>query len=132
MINAHAANRLIYCRFGEKYISDLEKRKNSVLAHSNQPHLNLGSASYLINIKKLIEEHNIDGEKRDFKSMKTKSMGGPGGGAPTQFYKPKGPDDKTLIFESRFESGNLLAAIKISDYEYDLVLQNDINTNGHT
>lgn len=132
MINAHAANRLVYCRFGDKYISDLEKRKNSVLAHSNQPHLNLGSASYLINIKKLIEEHNIDGEKRDFKSMKTKSMGGPGGSAPTQYYKPKGTDDKTLIFESRFESGNLLAAIKISDYEYDLVLQNDINTNGHT
>ena len=43
-----------------------------------------------------------------------------------------GNDDKTLIFESRFESGNLLAAIKISDNEYDLILQNDINTNGHT
>jgi len=25
-----------------------------------------------------------------------------------------------------------LAAIKVSDNEYDLVLQNDINTNGHT
>jgi hypothetical protein len=35
----------------------------------------LGSASYLINIKKLIEEHNIDGEKKDFKSMKTGNMG---------------------------------------------------------
>lgn len=41
---------------------------------------------------------------------------------PKQFYKPTGPDDKTLIFESRFESGNLLAAMKISDNEYDLVL----------
>jgi cytosolic carboxypeptidase protein 2/3 len=38
----------------------------------------------------------------------------------------------TLQFESRFESGNLLAALKISDNEYDLILQNDINTNGHT
>lgn len=37
-----------------------------------------------------------------------------------------------MIFESRFESGNLLAAIKITDNEYDLILQNDINTNGHT
>lgn len=36
------------------------------------------------------------------------------------------------MFESRFESGNLLIAFKVSDYEYDLVLQNDINTNGHT
>ena len=121
MINAMAANRLVYCRFGDKYITDLEKRKNSVLALSNQPHTNLSGASYLINIKKLVEEHNIDGDKKDFKSMKTKQIGREMGG-PTQYYKPKGPDDKTLIFESRFESGNLLAAIKLSDNEYDLVL----------
>ena len=41
-------------------------------------------------------------------------------------------DDKTLVFESRFESGNLEAAIKISDSEYNLILQNDINTAGNT
>jgi hypothetical protein len=35
LINGNAANRLIYCRFGEKYITDLEKRKNSVLSQSN-------------------------------------------------------------------------------------------------
>jgi hypothetical protein len=28
------------------------------------------------------------------------------------FYKLKGPDDDTLIFESRFESGNLSSATK--------------------
>ena len=33
--------------------------------------MNSVSASYLINIKKLVEEHNIDGEKRDFKQMRT-------------------------------------------------------------
>ena len=48
------------------------------------------------------------------------------------YYKLVDDNDKTLIFESRFESGNLLAAVKITDNEYDLVLQNDINTNGHT
>ena len=48
------------------------------------------------------------------------------------FYTPASNDDKTLVLESRFECGNLLAAIKISDNEYDLILQNDINTNGHT
>jgi hypothetical protein len=47
-------------------------------------------------------------------------------------YKLQGPTDRTLLFESRFESGNLLAVIKESDTEYDLILQNDINTNGHT
>lgn len=48
------------------------------------------------------------------------------------YYTPENDEDLTLTFESRFESGNLLAAIKISDKEYDLILQNDINTNGHT
>ena len=51
---------------------------------------------------------------------------------PVQLYKLKDKNDPTLLFESRFESGNLLAAVKLSDFEYDLVLQNDINTNGHT
>jgi len=42
------------------------------------------------------------------------------------------PTDKTLLFESRFESGNLYLAQKVSDTEYNLLMQNDINTNGHT
>ena len=37
-----------------------------------------------------------------------------------------------MIFESRFESGNLLAVVKVTEEEYDLILSNDINTNGHT
>ena len=49
-----------------------------------------------------------------------------------QYYTPIDENDKTLIFESRFESGNLNLAIKMSDNEYNLMLQNDINTNGHT
>ena len=51
---------------------------------------------------------------------------------PTPYYIPESLQDQTLVFESRFETGNLLAAMKVSDNEYDLVLQNDINTNGHT
>lgn len=38
----------------------------------------------------------------------------------------------TLLFDSIFESGNLALAIKVSEKEYDCLLQNDINTNGHT
>jgi len=75
MINAKIANRLVYCRFGEKYISDLEKRKNSNISSLNQPTMSFSSATYLINIKKLIDEHNIDGEKKDFKSLKSANMG---------------------------------------------------------
>lgn len=92
-------------------------------------------ATYLINIKKLVKDHNIEGESKDFARLKTCKPGGMKKKAeqpPTPFYNPIGSEDKTLVFESRFETGNLLAAMKVSDNEYDLVLQNDINTNGHT
>ena len=35
MINAKEVGRLVYCRLGEKYVADLEKRKNSNLCASN-------------------------------------------------------------------------------------------------
>ncbi|OMJ87122.1 hypothetical protein SteCoe_11195 [Stentor coeruleus] len=47
------------------------------------------------------------------------------------YYQP-GDNDQTLVFESRFESGNLALASKVSDSEYNLLMQNDINTKGHT
>jgi hypothetical protein len=75
MINARDANRLVYCRYGEKMINDLERRKNSNISSANQPTQNLSSATYLINIKKLVEEHNIEGEKRDFKAMRSNQIG---------------------------------------------------------
>lgn len=42
----------------------MEKRKNSALAPANQPLTNLGGASYLLNIKKIIEEHNVEDTKK--------------------------------------------------------------------
>ena len=50
----------------------------------------------------------------------------------SQVYRLTGPDDKTLLFESRFESGNLYLAQKVSEQEYNLLMSNDINTSGHT
>eukprot|EP00960_Hanusia_phi_P066157 766328-Hanusia_phi.AAC.13 len=38
----------------------------------------------------------------------------------------------SLNFESRFESGNLLSAIRVDDMTYDLVLRPDFYTSGHT
>lgn len=35
-----------------------------------------------------------------------------------QYYTPKDKKDKTLVFESRFESGNLDMAIKVNENEY--------------
>lgn len=37
-----------------------------------------------------------------------------------------------LIFDSRFESGNLRKASKVNNVEYNLWLENDLNTKGHT
>ena len=55
------------------------------------------------------------------------------GGFIHPFYRSvstKGPP--SLYFDSVFESGNLAIAIQESELEYNLLLQNDINTNGHT
>jgi len=44
----------------------------------------------------------------------------------------KSSADTTLEFESRFESGNLFMAQKVSNMEYNCLMQNDINSKGHT
>ena len=41
---------------------------------------------------------------------------------------PKLTIDKTLIFESRFESGNLRKVMKVGEFEYELFLKNDYGT----
>lgn len=48
------------------------------------------------------------------------------------YYNLYIPDDSnTLTFNSKFESGNLLRAIKLSDYEYNLTIRSDMNSNGN-
>lgn len=47
------------------------------------------------------------------------------------YYQPAGPEDTTIVFESKFECGNLSMAAKVSDNEYNLIMQNDINTLGY-
>ncbi|NXD74406.1 CBPC2 carboxypeptidase, partial [Eolophus roseicapillus] len=44
----------------------------------------------------------------------------------------EGPQDTTLLFESRFESGNLQRAVKVGPYEYVLQLRPDLFTTKHT
>ncbi|KAJ8298800.1 hypothetical protein KUTeg_022860 [Tegillarca granosa] len=44
----------------------------------------------------------------------------------------EGPDDTTLLFESRFESGNLSKAVKVNETDYELWLRYDLYTNKHT
>ncbi|XP_051476902.1 cytosolic carboxypeptidase 2 [Apus apus] len=58
------------------------------------------------------------------------------GGAPGPLSSPaaplEGPQDTTLLFESRFESGNLQKAVKVGPYEYVLWLRPDLYTTRHT
>ena len=37
-----------------------------------------------------------------------------------------------MIFDSRFENGNLRKVAKVNNVEYNLWLENDLNTKGHT
>lgn len=47
-------------------------------------------------------------------------------------YVLKVPDDSiTLKFNSKFESGNLYKAVKLSDYEYLLFLNSDVGSSAH-
>lgn len=44
---------------------------------------------------------------------------------------PKLKDPGELVFDSKFESGNLDMVIKRRDLEYDLFMRVDTNTKGH-
>ena len=43
----------------------------------------------------------------------------------SSYYNLKGSNDSTLLFESRFESGNLHRATQVQEFEYDLELKFD-------
>ena len=49
-----------------------------------------------------------------------------------QYYTQINKEDCTLVFESRFESGNLGLAVRLSSQEYILLMQNDTITKGNT
>ena len=48
------------------------------------------------------------------------------------YYQLESSDDSTLLFESRFEGGNLSNATQIGPFEYNLSIRPDVNTLGHT
>ena len=48
------------------------------------------------------------------------------------YYPRQGEDDNTLIFESRFECGNLRRAVQVGEFEYDLILKYDYGTSSYT
>ncbi|KAM5205147.1 cytosolic carboxypeptidase 3 [Hipposideros larvatus] len=54
------------------------------------------------------------------------------GGNRTPLKQPVDNCDSTLMFEARFESGNLQKVVKVADYEYQLTLRPDLFTNKHS
>ncbi|XP_051007710.1 cytosolic carboxypeptidase 3 isoform X3 [Acomys russatus] len=54
------------------------------------------------------------------------------GGNRTPLKQPVDDCDNTLVFEARFESGNLQKVVKVADYEYQLTVRPDLFTNKHT
>ncbi|KAK6191784.1 hypothetical protein SNE40_003379 [Patella caerulea] len=59
-------------------------------------------------------------------------VGGSRNGCDDNSYQPTSPDDTTLVFESRFESGNLAKAVKVGENDYELHLRYDLFTSKHT
>uniref|UniRef100_A0A8D1WYC6 Peptidase M14 domain-containing protein n=1 Tax=Sus scrofa TaxID=9823 RepID=A0A8D1WYC6_PIG len=54
------------------------------------------------------------------------------GGNRTPLKQPVDNCDDTLMFEARFESGNLQKVVKVAEYEYQLTVRPDLFTNKHT
>ncbi|XP_077626812.1 cytosolic carboxypeptidase 3 isoform X2 [Crocuta crocuta] len=54
------------------------------------------------------------------------------GGSRTPLKQPVDNYDNTLMFEARFESGNLQKVVKVAEYEYQLTVRPDLFTNKHT
>lgn len=48
------------------------------------------------------------------------------------YYKIESEEDTTLVFESRFEWGNLKRVTKVDEYEYDLIVNSDYNSQGYS
>ncbi|XP_042781330.1 cytosolic carboxypeptidase 3 isoform X6 [Panthera leo] len=54
------------------------------------------------------------------------------GGNRTPLKQPVDNYDNTLMFEARFESGNLQKVVKVAEYEYQLTVRPDLFTSKHT
>lgn len=80
------------------------------------------------------QQHNnlsklINSDKQNLSQFSRSSVGG------SKYLltcHPNQPDIEDLIFESRFESGNLAKAVKITSGYYELYLRPDMYTNRHT
>ncbi|XP_044294357.1 cytosolic carboxypeptidase 2 [Varanus komodoensis] len=59
-------------------------------------------------------------------------VGGPRDTIKSAAVSLRDQEDTVLLFESRFESGNLQKAVRVGEYEYELTLRTDLYTSKHT
>ncbi len=98
----------------DKALTIAEVNKNGNLFNTNK-----------LDVKRLLKTQiSLTGKRGEDSSVVSSGL--------SPFYEVKGEEDNTLVFESRFESGNLYSVMKVDDSEYHLCLQNDVNTVGHT
>ena len=121
--NLGTKNPIVYSRFGKKFYNSNESSIwSNTREHSKNPILNNGK------LRRMIRQNDAENFFQQYKHS-PKTFLNLHNQKP--YYAPRDKSDQTLVFESRFESGNLSLAAKISDEEYNLVLQNDVNTQSH-
>ena len=126
------SNPIVYSRFGKKFYDSQEKFDTQ----------NFNQLIRTCNLKKLLKAHELNRDEQKIprsdnlhgyrKQPPVEKFSEPMTFPTQDYYTPKNSRDRTLVFESRFESGNLQLAHKQNDNEYDLILQNDVNSKGHT
>ncbi|KAL4428971.1 hypothetical protein ABPG74_011167 [Tetrahymena malaccensis] len=105
-------------------------------------------ATYIANLKNLIKSRKQKDESSDFNQNKASfnrkvsikeiknyhhNFHTSNPSANSQVAQNANPSEQQKIqFSSSFESGNLFCAYKVNETEFDLILQNDINTKGNT
>ena len=103
---------------GEEPLEKFEYKSNNIKSNLNEK---LYELSYNINNNN--NNNNKDKNPLNDTGKKIKNL--------KLYYTYKDENDQTLLFESRFESENLLCAFKIEEKNYQFVLQNDTNTIGY-
>ena len=103
---------------GEEPLEKFEYKSNNIKSNLNEK---LYELSYNINNNN--NNNNKDKNPLNDTGKKIKNL--------KLYYTYKDENDQTLLFESRFESENLLCVFKIEEKNYQLVLQNDTNTTGY-
>lgn len=86
-----SANPIVYSRYGKKHYDSDEKFDNN----------NFNQLIRTCNLKKILRLQNPVTSKGERKFSEPISF------PSCDYYKPRDANDRTLVFESRFESGNL-------------------------